>query len=243
MTNKRKEKFLVERKSPNFLIRVILTLITVAIIFANTSSNLILLNTYTNECIFDRTFEISSPIYDFLKENPKFRYILVIISSFIIDYSVALMGYLFIVYGKSWRPYFSFSFFYILRLSVNAIFMLRYPDQVMWEYPGFPSFTVSYFRSSDFFFSGHVGMNFISAMETNIMGFKKLSYISFLGIFVQFFVMIIVRGHYLIDLIAGLLAAHYFCHIADNFSPYLKMYINLDHEEEFKKRITTEKKD
>ena len=233
----RKKNGSIIPKSPNLIIKLVMTISTVAIIYLNTSLNLISINTYTNECIFDRAFELSSPIYDFLKDNPNYRYTMVIISSLLIDYSVALIGYLFVVHGKSWRILFSFGFFYLLRLSINVIFMMRYPNQVMWQYPGFPSITVSYFRSSDFFFSGHVGMNFVSAKETNNLGFIKLSYFSFLGVFFQIFVMIVLRGHYLIDLIAGLLAAHYFCLIADYFAPFPSKYINLDPDQELEERI------
>ena len=80
-------------------------------------------------------------------------------------------------------------------------------------------------------------MNFVSAKETNNLGFKKLSYFSFLGVFFQIFVMIVLRGHYLIDLIAGLLAAHYFCLIADYFAPFPSKYINLDPDQELEERI------
>lgn len=215
------------------IIRLFMALATLLIIFLNTITNFPFLNTYTNECIFDRAFEQSTSLYDFLKENTNYRHMLVIISSLIIDYSVAILGFLFIIYGKSWKPLFSFGFFFILRLSVNTFFMLRYPDQVLWDHPGLHSLTVSYFRSSDFFFSGHVGMNLISAIETYELGFKKLSYISFTGLFVQFIVMIGVRGHYFIDLIAGLLAAHYFCMISKYFEPILQNIIDLDYEKDY----------
>jgi hypothetical protein len=222
--------------SLNLGIRILMTITAISFIYLNTFTNFAFLNTYTNECIFDRAFEQSSSLYEFLKENPNYRYMLVIISSLIIDYSVAILGILFIMYGKSWKPLFSFGFFFILRLSVNSFFMLRYPDQVLWDHPGLHSLTVSYFRSSDFFFSGHVGMNFISAVETYELGFEKLSYISFAGLFVQFILMIGVRGHYIIDLIAGLLAAHYFCLIANEFEHILQNVIDLDFERDYLKR-------
>jgi len=48
--------------------------------------------------------------------------------------------------------------------------------------------------------------------------------------------MIGVRCHYIIDLIAGLLAAHYFCIIEDKFEHNLQNVIDLDYERDYMKR-------
>lgn len=48
-------------------------------------------------------------------------------------------------------------------------------DGFMFRYPGFPSLSVPYHDSNDFFFSGHVGTSFIMVLETRAMGLRWLT--------------------------------------------------------------------
>jgi hypothetical protein len=86
---------------------------------------------------------------------------------------------------------------------------MKYPEGYLWEYPGFPSLTISYLKTNDFFFSGHVGFPIIIAMECYNL---KKNYLMFFCLFtcvVEFITMILTRGHYSIDLITGVIVSHY----------------------------------
>ena len=45
------------------------------------------------------------------------------------------------------------------------LFVMKMPDGYYWDYPGFPSLTVAYGNTNDFYFSGHVGGSVICACE------------------------------------------------------------------------------
>ncbi len=98
------------------------------------------------------------------------------------------------------------------------MFQMRFPDGYLWEYPGFPSLAVSYLKTNDFFYSGHVGFPTIFAFEHNEMGNTKLVIFCVFTLFMEMFTMIATHGHYIIDLLAGFVIGHYVTIIADRIA-------------------------
>jgi len=86
---------------------------------------------------------------------------------------------------------------------------------------------------NDFFYSLYVGIPIICSCEF----YKFKNYVMF-GIclfssFYELLIMIFTRGHYIIDLFAGLIFAHYFYMIVDENIHYIdKSKITLDPDEE-----------
>lgn len=102
---------------------------------------------------------------------------------------------------------------------------MRFPEGYLWEYPGFPSLVVSYLKTNDFFFSGHVGLPIIIICELYKMKKFIMIYFTVFTLFLEFFTMIALRGHYSIDLVTGIFMAHYcyiltekYIHHLDNFA-------------------------
>jgi len=62
-----------------------------------------------------------------------------------------------VIKGKTWRLPIVMVLFYFTRMVVQKIFLMKFPEGYIWEYPGFPSLTVPYGRTNDFFYSGHIG--------------------------------------------------------------------------------------
>jgi hypothetical protein len=100
---------------------------------------------------------------------------------------------------------------------------MKFADNMLWRYPGFPSIGVSYLMTNDYFFSGHVGLPVIIALESKKLGYNKMVYLAIFTIFVEAITLHISRMHYCIDLITGVIAAHYiyifgdkYIHIIDN---------------------------
>ena len=50
-------------------------------------------------------------------------------------------------------------------MAIQNIFLMRFPDGYAWDYPGFPSLTVPYPKTNDFFYSGHVGGALLAGLE------------------------------------------------------------------------------
>jgi hypothetical protein len=91
---------------------------------------------------------------------------------------------------------------------------MKYPDGYLWDDPGFPAIAVSYLKTNDFFFSGHVGLPVIIGLEFNRMGMPRMFMFSLLTVLIEAFTMIATRGHYCIDLVTGIIVAHYvFIHV------------------------------
>jgi len=222
-------------KQPGFWPRLIISSGTLIFIGANSLTNFAVVND-DPECIVDKLFDFTKGINLYFKENVFGRNILMITVAVLLDLSIFFTSYCWIMYGKTWRPLLSLAMFYILRLICQNLFIMKYPDTMIWEDPGFPSFAVSYHKTSDFFFAGQIGIFLVTAIELWSFNFKIFSVISYVGVILHFFMMIVLRGHYFIDLIAGLMAAHYFHIISDYLHPYLNKVYNLDEDDKSEDR-------
>ena len=151
-------------------------------------------------------------------ENLFWLHALMIFSSLLMDTIVVSLFAYFLFSRKAamWRIPLEFTLFYGLRFGCLALFAMKMPQGFYWEYPGFYSLTVPYGWTNDFFFSGHIGACALCMLEFWPSKWRMESRskcimwgISLLSLFAQIFVMLVTRGHYTIDLIAGLVFAHY----------------------------------
>ena len=91
-------------------------------------------------------------------------------------------------------------------------------DGFLFRYPGFPSLCVPYHDSNDFYYSGHIGTCFIVVLEARAKKWYRLSWFCFFVMINQWFMMMLVRAHYIIDLTTGLMVAHYMHKLAERLS-------------------------
>lgn len=75
-----------------------------------------------------------------------------------------------------------------------------------------------YGKTNDFFFSGHVGCCVINILEFNAFGWYRFGWFSFATCIMQIMLMISLRGHYFIDLVSGVIFAHYIWMMAERYS-------------------------
>lgn len=101
---------------------------------------------------------------------------------------------------------------------------MSYPEGFIWEYPGFPSIMVSYLKTNDFFYSGHVGLPVLLMCEFKILKRYYMFAFCLATFFIEAFTMIATRGHYTIDLITGAIFAHY---IFQNVERYIHYFDQL----------------
>lgn len=95
---------------------------------------------------------------------------------------------------------------------------MKYPDGYLWEFPGVYSLTVPYGKSNDFFYSGHVSTAVIVTLEFRANRENYMTIFSTVTTLCQILLMIVLRGHYLIDLLSGLIFGHYFFMMAERIS-------------------------
>jgi hypothetical protein len=84
--------------------------------------------------------------------------------------------------------------------------------------PGVYSITVPYHDANDFFYSGHVGTCLLIALEYRAAKFYKMSYFTFFILANQWTMLCLVRTHYIIDLVTGIIMAHYMFMLAERIS-------------------------
>ena len=101
------------------------------------------------------------------------------------------------------------------------MFQMKFPDGYLWEDPGFPSIAVSYLKTNDFFFSGHAGLPIIMGLEAKKLGYNIIFYFCIFTCLTEVITMIFTRGHYIIDLIAGVVFAHYIYIHVDKYISYI----------------------
>ncbi len=115
---------------------------------------------------------------------------------------------------------------------------MKYPEGYLWEYPGFPSIFVSYLKTNDFFFSGHVGLPIIIALECHKLNKKYLMIFCLFTCLVEGCTMVVTRGHYIIDIVTGMAMAHYFYLVVEYNLTFMDKYFPMDKsnikKEEFK---------
>eukprot|EP00350_Pseudokeronopsis_sp_OXSARD2_P002580 CAMPEP_0170541500 /NCGR_PEP_ID=MMETSP0211-20121228/1220_1 /TAXON_ID=311385 /ORGANISM="Pseudokeronopsis sp., Strain OXSARD2" /LENGTH=172 /DNA_ID=CAMNT_0010844255 /DNA_START=310 /DNA_END=824 /DNA_ORIENTATION=+ len=124
-------------------------------------------------------------------------------------------------FGTTWRIIIGLSFFYLVRNLTQNIFTLKYPEGYLWGFPGFYSLTVPYSETSDFFYSGHVGCCCMCFLESRACGSQKFSAFCLAGMLCQTFLMITLQSHYTIDILAGIIFAHYIWMLSDYYSVYV----------------------
>jgi hypothetical protein len=173
------------------------------------------------DCMEDYSHSLTGPINKYLHENTMLKNFLTIISSLYMDSIVIIMSVFWTLRSKSWRFLTTALIFYFFRGLVQQTFQMKYPEGYLWDYPGFPSLTVSYLKTNDFFFSGHVGFPVIAACEFSKNGKNYLAIFALCGCLVEFVVMIFMRGHYIIDLITGVIVSHYFFILVDKYIHFI----------------------
>lgn len=99
----------------------------------------------------------------------------------------------------------------------------------MFRYPGFPSLCVPYHDSNDFYYSGHVGTCFVLVLEARAKKWYKLSWMCFFIMCNQWIMMMFIRTHYVIDMITGIIIAHYFHILSEKISYFVDVSLLRQH--------------
>lgn len=153
------------------------------------------------------------------------RNILLIICSLMMDVCMLVGLFRFATLGTTWRVIMAGIMFYGFRFFLQDIWFVQYPDGYNWGYPGIMSIFVPYGETADFFYSGHVGICMIMYLEFNKEQWHYWSYFALSTMSMQFIMMICLRSHYTVDMISGLIFAHYFFMLAEKHSYILDWYV------------------
>lgn len=172
----------------------------------------------------DRLLTLTTPLHTFLQHNEGWTNVLLIVSSAVID---LLGGFLLFrsIFGSSIRPFVGLLILFSLRQISLALTALPPPDGMIWHYPGFPSLLVTYSVANDLFFSGHTALAVYGAIE---LARLRRPWFLVLGILIAFFEIMTVlslRGHYTMDVFAGVITALWAAGIAQWVAPHIDRII------------------
>ena len=179
-----------------------------------------------NICYKDQLHDWTSGVNKYFQDNITPRNIMLIITGLLVDISMLTTFLFWIFKWTDWVIAYAIVLFYGVRgaLILN-IFQMTFPEGYNFQYPGFPSIAVCYLATNDFFYSGHIGFPIIFALEYNRKGEKYLTIPCLIISFLEGTMMVITRGHYSIDLIFGIIFAHYFYKIALLIDPWMNRVV------------------
>lgn len=200
------------------LLRLLVTGIVLAIWFWTQS--LLGARTAPSTGVGDALHNLTSGINSYFALHSGAANALLIVSSAFIDaLGLFLLGSW--LFGGSVRPFLGLVLLMMLRQILQALCSLPVPAGMIWHYPGFPSFLVTYHVANDFFFSGHTAIAVFGALELTRFHRKWLTAIALFIVLFEVATVLVLRAHYTMDVFTGILAALWVARLSERLSPPL----------------------
>lgn len=167
-----------------------------------------------NFCLDDRGHDYLDNLNKYIHENKRVRHFLEISSSVFMDSVVLNLLYYNLIYGLNGYGMYMTAIFYGCRGIVQSIFTYRFPKGGIWDDPGFPSITVPYGLTCDFYISGHCGFTAANAYYMWMVGRRKTAVYLMLGCCYLAFILVLFRIHYTLDIPIGIFFGIYSANLA-----------------------------
>ena len=172
----------------------------------------------------DVIHDITARWHRYLAANSRAANRSLIISSLFIDVTgLALIGAA--IFGHTFAPFLSIIILFSMRQVCQSLCTLPPPPGNLWRDPGFPSLLVTYGVSNDLFFSGHTGLAVLGAIQAAHSGPMWLAVAAGVIAFGQAVIVLVLRAHYTLDVIAGTFAAFLAANLAAMLTPSLDAWL------------------
>jgi hypothetical protein len=179
-----------------------------------------------NQCYNDLGHNWTSSVNEYFRKNIAARNAMLIFTGLLVDITMLTTFYFWIFKWTDWVIAYAIALFYGIRgIFVLNTFQLTFPEGYNFYYPGFPSLAVCYLATNDFFYSGHIGFPLLFALEYSRKGENYLVIVNIFISVLEGSMMLIARGHYTIDLIFGVIFAHYLYKISLIIEPLCEKYL------------------
>lgn len=168
--------------------------------------------------IVDGVHRLTRGLHGYFSGNAKAADQALIVSSLFID----IMGLSLIamaLFGPSFSPFLGILIVFGLRQVSQLCCTLPPPPGMIWRHPGFPSVLVTYGVSNDLFFSGHTALAVLAAIEICQAGPWWLGAAAVVVAAGEALMVLILRAHYTMDVVAGVFAAWFAADLAGRISP------------------------
>ena len=185
----------------------------------------------TQKCLTDFVLELLRPLT--LSENFQllhrryFRFY-IILDALLIDLFFLHFAFNWVFASKFYTTVISLLLFYVMRQCVVSMIDWPIPDFQDFEDPHFPSLVVSYRKTNDFYYSGHIGFCLIMMLQniSERSGCAMILLNSWLLVFTGF-MLLITRAHYTNDLFIGLVVAYNIFWVSAQVVYFLRYYLAL----------------
>ena len=147
-----------------------------------------------------------------------------IISSIFIDvFGLSLIGAA--IFGATFAPFLAILILFAMRQFCQGLCTLPPPPGMIWRNPGFPALLVTYSVGNDFFFSGHTAVAVLGAIEAAHFGPVWLGVVAASVALGEMVIVLVLRAHYTMDVVAGALAAFLAAAAAGKLSPTVDAWL------------------
>ena len=148
---------------------------------------------------------------------------LIISSGFIDLIGVSLIGVA--IFGSTFAPFLAILILFGLRQLCQSLCTLPPPPGMIWRNPGFPALLVTYSVGNDFFFSGHTAVAVLGAIEAAHFGPAWLGVMAGCIALGEMLIVLVLRAHYTMDVVAGALAAFLAAALAGKLSAVVDAWL------------------
>ncbi len=148
---------------------------------------------------------------------------LIVSSSFIDVLGLTLIALA--VLGPTFAPFLAVLIVFALRQICQLCCTLPPPPGMVWRDPGFPSVLVTYGVSNDFFFSGHTALAVLGAIELCHLAPWPVGFAAVVVALGEAVIVLVLRAHYTLDVIAGALAAWFAGDLAARLAPVVDGFL------------------
>ncbi|GAC1636372.1 MAG: hypothetical protein NVS9B14_15090 [Candidatus Acidiferrum sp.] len=179
--------------------------------------------------IGDGLHQLTSGLNSYFLAHTSAANALLIASSALIDL-LALFLLLRWLFGESVRPFLGLFVLMVLRQIVQALCAPPAPPNMIWHYPGFPSLLVTYSVAGDFFFSGHTAIAVFAATEVARLKKYWLTTLAVLVVAFEILTVLILRTHYTMDVVTGLIAALLVAAVAERMAAPIDRFVEMREE-------------
>lgn len=156
--------------------------------------------------IADHLHTLTTSWNEWLHRNPRHADALLVATSLCVD-AVTLFVLAYAVIGPSFAPFWGLFALFVARQISQTVVALPLPQGIIWRDPGFPSLFVTYGVGNDLFFSGHTALAVYGAIQISTLQIPLLTAAAYAIAAFQALAVIVLRAHWTVDVIGGVLAA------------------------------------
>jgi hypothetical protein len=170
------------------------------------------------DCIDDYSHNQLLGVNSYFNRNSTAKKAAMIGSALLCDIITLAMFCLWTVAGRTWRFPIALVGNYLCRFLCASLFKMKYPANMIWEYPGFHSLTVNYGSANDMHFCVHIALLMVIFLELWQLKLHKFAIVTFMTLFSQIFLILSLQGAYSIDVFGGLVFGHFFWSVGYHYS-------------------------